>query len=891
MMRQYYQLKAQCPEGILFFRMGDFYEVFGEEAEEIAPKLEIALTSRERGDQQRIPFCGVPHHSARTYWHRLLRLGYKVAIADQVEDAAEARGLVRRDIVRVLSPGSIDEPEGLDQEAPNYVMAALEDPKTRIWSFCFADVSTGELRLGSCQTIRELIEWLESFRPSELICRRFCKEQLKELTAPYRSRSGLLISTMPEGIQRDQPKSDQLLQRVFGTTSLNLQPCGDVPGGIGVLAALMSYLEDCKAQTRHFRKVLPLKDDDTFVLNETAVRDLELFETNRGRSSHGSLFHSVNQCISPMGARRLRSSLARPFRCKQAIWLRHKAVRELSEAGEAFVQELRSHLKGIGDIERLGSRLISGRIRPRELARIRDSLGQALALFELLGTSGRRSSLLQEQIQELKAAEKICSCLKRALLEHPGASVGDGDGLFRPGFDPGLDRYNEYATSGEKKIEEYLEITRDQTGISSLKIKTHKTFGRVLEVTKSNLSKVPDYFIRRQTMVNCERFVTDELIELDEELSSAHEKAIERERELFGQLLEQLAPEAELLKRVSCAIAHIDTLQSFSWLILTRGFSVSNLITHGEALSLLSVRHPVVEQAVGRHHFVPNDIIMEPAKKQLLITGPNMAGKSTIMRQVALCAILNQTGGVIPARAAGMPVFDGVFTRVGASDDLSKGLSTFMVEMSEAAHILRNGTSESLVILDEVGRGTSTEDGLAIASAILEFIAADLGCWTLFSTHYHELVDISVRLKSIRTVQTEVIEKDGGIRFTHRLIEGASGSSYGLEVAELAGIPEEVIKLATRYLDRHKEDSDLKKTRTKNRLNPLQAKPLKALFKETDLMLMKPEKNKASDRLKDKINRIPIDSLTPVQALNVLNELKSELKSQHQDNPFQDGQM
>lgn len=879
MMRQYYELKARCPDGILFFRMGDFYEVFGKEAEEIAPKLEIALTSRERGDQQRIPFCGVPHHSAQGYWLRLLKSGYKVVVADQVEEAAQAKGLVQRDIVRVMSPGCIDELEGLEQESPNYIMTAYEDPGTRIWAFCFADISTGELRLGSCQSPEQLKDWLENFRPRELVCRSFCRSQLEQISGAYRNHHSLLFSTLPEGVLRDERERQTLLTEVLGSASLESQLCGDVPGGESVLAGMFRYLKDHKIGTDQFLKVLPLQDSDTFVLAETAVRDLEIFETSRSRSRRGSLFQNINQCMSPMGARLLRKSLAHPFRSEQAIHLRHAAIQELCRAGSEFVGELRAGLQGMGDIERLTTRLVSGSIRPQELARLRDSLRRAEKLADILEQSAHSQvPLLGKQLKNLRSAAGVCQLLMEALLEQPLAIPSEGDGVFRSGFDGELDRYNEFARHGEEKAAQYLEVLKTETGISSLKIKRHKTFGMILEVTKSNLAKVPDCFIRRQTMVNCERFVTDELSELDESLISSQDRAIEREKTLYDGLLRRLLSGAESLRQVAAAVAYADMLQSFSWLSLNKDYCLSQLVTHKEQLCLQSVRHPVVEDMVGRHQFVANDISMGPDQKQLLITGPNMAGKSTVMRQVALCAILNQAGGVVPASHASLPVFDGIFTRVGASDDLSRGLSTFMVEMSETAFILRNATAQSLVILDEVGRGTSTEDGLAIASAILEYISRKSRCWTLFATHYHELAEYSSELKSVRTVQTEVAEKDGKIRFTHRLVEGASGSSYGLEVAQIAGVPDDVMLLANKHLKHHKSvcaaDRSIRESgKSRNYV-------ARELFSPDNFMPDASGLSAELTKLKEKLESVKLDSVTPLQALNILSRLKSGLEKQ-----------
>lgn len=896
MMQQYYQLKEKSGEAVLFFRMGDFYEIFGTEAEEVAPLLEIALTSRERGDKNKIAFCGVPHHSAPSYWLKLLKLGYKVAIADQVEDAALAKGLVKRDIIKIMSPGCIDELEGLASDRPNYVMAAYECPKAKVWSLAVADVSTGELRLGCVDTLEELREQIEVFQPKEFLCRRFCQEKLSFLLESYRKRNHLLIGSLPEGILRDEAKQIEIFKQVFTIENLSDHPCGAIKGGQVLVAALLSHFLSMQASTKQFLIVKPLHEPDCFSLNETVIRDLEIFETSHLRKTEGSLFKQVNQTLSPMGSRTLRWNLAHPFQKAKPVVERHQAVKYLIDQGNAFLEKLRQTLKGLSDLERLSCRILGGQARPLELARARDALQKARAVRLLFSQNrGGNNEFIDAIIEKFAAAESVLNELEHALQETP-SSLGEGSEVFKYGYDETLDKLVSYSLGGQKKVEEYCEQLRQSTSISSLKIKSHKTFGLVIEVTKSNLSKIPDEFIRRQTMVNCERFVTSELKELDENLVSAKEKAIDRESALYQALLEKLATFKDSLSTVSYHLGLIDLIQSFAWLGVQWDFCLPKITNHQQAFLLEASRHPVVEHFVGRHNFIPNDIRMDSNSRQLLITGPNMAGKSTVMRQVAICAILNQMGCFVPARKAEIPIFDGVFTRVGAADDLSRGLSTFMVEMTEAAFILRNASEKSLVILDEVGRGTSSEDGLAIASAILEHIARRIKCWTMFATHYHELVDLAGRESSVHLVQTEVIENKGKISFTHRLVEGASGSSFGLEVAQLAGVPDSVLTRAKYYVGLDRDQSESQKVGTiegKRKGASAIKSPESRLFNKLDEY---PEFLDAKGRetypqpLTEKLEKIKINKTTPLQALNILNDLKSMLNESAQRSLFQDRQ-
>lgn len=898
MLRQYYEIKEAVGDAVLFFRMGDFFEIFGDDAEDIAPKLDVVLTAREKGDQTKIPFCGVPHHSAKGYWLKLVKLGYKVAICEQLEDAAEAKGLVKRGVTRIYTPGSVDELEGLEQESPNYLLAWMDVPGQDAEALAAVDVSTGEFRLGSIERGR-LAHYVRQFRPSEILVRRFAVPQVQKILEQWMRENPLRIDILPEAPLKDEVLQGEKLAAIFGSADLAQQSSGAVAGGGALVAALISYMEGLKSSTNQFIRIQPIDEPDAVALSETVIRDLEIFETSRRRQTDGSLARTIDRTLSPMGARTLRYSLAHPLVKERAITARHLAVGEFVQAGEEKLAELRGELKNVADIARLSTRILAGSASPHELALVRDGLTKANSISPKVLEFAAEDSSLQTIAAGLVSAGDVLAVLASTLVDSPDG-LGTGRGVFKPGVDSFLDEKNQLATNGEAKVAAYEEKLRQTTGISSLKVRSHKTFGLLLEVTKSNLTKVPDTFIRRQTMTNGERYTTIELKELDDELSSANEQAIQREFRLYQQLLERLRPHRDGLMAVAKAIGDLDMLQSFAWLSLKEGYVKPVLTDRPRRLTLKACRHPVVEKFVGKHEFVANDILMNETKSQILITGPNMAGKSTVMRQTAIAAILCQAGSWVPAISAEMPVFDRIFTRVGASDDLSRGQSTFMVEMSEAAEILRQATSRSLVILDEVGRGTSTTDGLAIAGAIMEDLAVRVGCFTMFATHYHELVPMMANRTNIVPMQTEVVEKNGGIIFSHRLVAGASGSSFGIEVAKIAGVPAHVIEMAkSRLLNQEKSECGLHQPRTVvgasvvDQLPKAPSRVQKGLFAleaELDVGGSWDEMGASAhiNRMVARLESVKIHKTTPLQALNILNELKSLLVPVQQRSLFED---
>lgn len=880
MMRQVFELKQKAADAILFFRMGDFYEVFGEDAEEVAPILDLVLTSRERGDKQRIPFCGVPHHSVKGYWLKLLKLGYRVAIADQMEDPAEAKGLVRRDISQVMTPGSIDELEGLEADQPNYLVALHENPSDKQWALAALDISTGEFRLGVIQA-DDISGWLDILQPKEIVCRRFLQDELKDRIRNYMARGPLSFGQLSEALLRDKAAQQKLIKDQFACTDLQTLPCGAVPGGEALVASVLQYLHDLHKRTVQFLVIRPLREADRMQLDETVRRDLELFETARRRDTEGSLFKEINATRTPMGARLLRHDLARPFLNPVMIHERQEAVQSLLQAGAESLSVMQVLLKSCSDLDRLTTRVLSGKAQPPDLLQIQKSLEASLQLADLV--RDLRSLEWGDIKDKLELAAAFTRDMEAALASIP-AALGSLD-VFVEGYDAELDRLRGLSRHGQEQIDAYEQKLRQETGISSLKIKEHKSYGLLIEITKANLAKVPTGFIRRQTMVNNERFVTLELEALGETLAAATEEAVHREQKLYQEFLQKLAERQEQLRAIAEGLARLDVYQSFARKVLQDNYVRPKMAKDG-TLRLKACRHPVVERWVGSQAFMPNDVQLTNQQRQMLITGPNMAGKSTVMRQTALAAILHQIGSFVPAAEASLPLFDRIFTRVGAADDLSRGQSTFMVEMSEAATILRQATDRSLVILDEVGRGTSTQDGLAIAAAILEHIAKKVHCYTLFATHYHELVPFSAEFPSLKIAQVEVQEEDDVIRFTHRLIDGASGSSFGIDVAKIAGIPASIIARARQIMTEPELWSE--KEAPKKRLSDTKAPSLPPLELAFEDVKAPPSHahGVALQRILERLERTNILKTTPIQALTILDELKGYLEQKDQGSLF-----
>lgn len=846
MLQQYFTLKKQCGDAILFFRMGDFYEIFGDDALTVAPLLNILLTNRNR--DEKMPFCGVPHHSYKPHCRKLIKHGFKVAIAEQItHTTAAGEGIIGREIVKIITPGLHNDLDNLDDDKPNYFASLYEDPQTRQWSALLADVSTGELRLGMLADAQLAFDFVRKNSPREILVRAFQHQKIKD-NLPA---TAVLLSTFPEVVVSDSNQREQTLKDAFAATML--EPLAEDSAARTNLAAFVLYLRQNYFKPDNFLHIKPLFDKQEMDLAANVIHDLELFITIQTRSTKGSLYNVVNNTLTPMGARLLRYALAHPLTNRRRLKARLDAVTELVKRGYQELNDLRQLLQGFPDLERLSNQVFSGSAQPSQLVAMRT----ALAKVDRLAAQQAKVMLGKDK----RALAEVQQLLGEALQER-GGRLGLGTEVFRPQYDQELGQYIELANSGEEKISTYEQLLKDSTDIPSLKVKKHRQLGLLIEVSKAQIAKVPEHFTLRQSMVNCGRYTTTELVELDNALNNALGQAIAKEDELYRQLLEKLRHYHQPLLRLSAAVAAFDLHQSHAFTAVKENWCCPQL---GDDIVLQSCRHPVVEKLLGAHRFVPNDIALTSEAKTMLITGPNMGGKSTAMRQVALCAVLRQSGAYVPATKATLPLFDNIFTRIGASDNITAGQSTFMVEMSETAVILRECSSRSLVIVDEIGRGTSTSDGLALAQAILENLT-HVRCFCLFSTHFHELVPATTKLTGIITMQTEV-QKDSW--FTHKLIPGSCSNSFGIEVARQAGVPVSVLQRATKLLQQHRD----------------------TLLPATNGYLPSPthEDNQLLQTLARRFDKINIYQTTPLQALNLISDIKAMFSRTSQQPLLQDG--
>jgi len=813
-MRQYWEAKRRYPDAILLFRLGDFYEVFYDDAREAAPIMGITLTSRPMREG-RAPMCGVPHHSWQTYVGRLLRAGRKVVICDQVEEPS-GRRVVRREVTRVLTPGTVVDDAYLEPTRSNWLVAAWSRGDRAGLAAC--DVSTGELMLcqlpaGGLQAELDRLAPAELLRPPEVEEYRFDPERARRRLAEQ------LGIHYPAAIGAEE-----------------------APLALGAAGVILEYLAENQVRVEPgLFRVHTYTPDETMQLDAASVRNLDL----------PGLLALVDRTCTPIGARRLRRWLWAPLRDVEAIELRLAAVAELVASGR---DGARQALRGVGDLERLVGRAAQGLASPRELVALRRALEALPEVRRAL--EGVASPRLTQLVSQVHADPGLVSELARALVDDPPAAMREG-GAIRPGYDPELDRILEASRSAREWIAGLEPRERERTGIKSLKVGYNRVFGYYIEVSHANRDLVPSDYVRKQTLTGAERYLTPELKEKEAIVLNAQQDRVQRELEILRALQAKVAEAAPGLLACAQAIGELDALISLAEVAVDLGWSRPQ-VTTDLRLRVEQGRHPMVEAAVGMGNFVPNDTVLDPDQDQIVIlTGPNMAGKSTYLRQVALIVLLAQCGSFVPARSASVGLADRIFTRVGAHDDLAGGMSTFMVEMTETASILNHATRASLVVLDEIGRGTSTYDGLSIAQAVVEYLHDDprLGCRTLFATHYHELTALADRLPRVRNERVEVVEEGGTVRFLHRVVPGGADRSYGIHVAALAGLPPSVIARAREIL------AELERQR------PLQPAEL-----QLGLPLVAPE-----DPIRSELHRIEPDRMSPLEALQVLYELRRHL--------------
>ena len=796
MMEQYRRIRAENPDAILFFRMGDFYEMFYEDAKIAAEVLEIALTARGEKDDsgEKIPLAGFPHHALDANLHRMVASGRKVAVCEQVEDPKKAKGVVKRAVTRVVTPGTVTDPHSLDQKANTFIAAAYRFQGR--WGAAVADLSTGEFYVLETDSEERFVSELERIGPAELALPEDL--QLPSGGAEREPESGPQLETRPAW-EFDPDSARLLLERHFQTRGLDGFGCAEMEAAVGAAGALLSYLSETQKENIRHITAIGVRSTETFMtLDSATVRNLELIRSMRDGSAHGTLLHALDMTLTPMGGRKLRRALLEPLLDAGEICARIDAVSELKE-DPLPLDELRTLLKGVHDVERLIGRVGLGSANARDLRALGASLG-ALPSVKADFLAGRESSLLRTLDDSLDPCEEIAERIERAVHEAPPAGLRDG-GLIRDGYSEELDRLRGVSTGAKERIAALQEREREATGIQSLKVGFNQVFGYYIEVTKANLSKVPEGYLRKQTLANAERYITEELKGFEEEALNAEERSVELEYELFAELREQVREETARIQSAGAVLGMLDFLSTLAFAALRHNY-VKPTVNEGGAVRIRDGRHPVVELLALDEGFVPNDTALDSESGRFhVITGPNMSGKSTYLRQTALIVLMAQMGSFVPASEAEIGVVDRVFTRVGASDHLAGGQSTFLVEMNETANILNNATERSLLILDEVGRGTSTFDGLSIAWAVSEHIAGRLGAKTLFATHYHELIELASRAEGVRNYNASVREEGGAVTFLRKIAEGGVDESYGIHVARLAGLPSSVVSRAMDILE------------------------------------------------------------------------------------------
>ncbi len=798
MLRQYLELKSRFSEALVLFQMGDFFELFFDDAEQAARALSIALTSRSRAGEERIPMAGFPIHAAEAYISRLLEAGFKVVVCEQTEDPAQAKGLVRREVTRILTRGTLVDPAALEARQDNYLAAVAF--QGRAWGLAFLELSTGEFRLTEGEGGDALADELWRLKPTELLIREGARGEVLEAALIPFSNPPTPRTLSPFAFDLEAARRE--LGRVLGTLFLDGFGLGAYRLGVAAAGAILRYLKDSHTVSLpHLDRLLPFTREDFLGLDEATLRHLEIFETWRSGSRQGSLLEALDATITPMGARKLIHWLRYPLKDRAPIEARLDGVQYFKDHS-LVRQGWRELLKGLGDLERLTARLALEQATPREVAAVRQALERLPELRDrLTGEAGELPALVAAQVADLEDLPEVRELLARALVDDPPPNLQAG-GIFREGYDAELDGLIVLTREGKDWIARLEETERRRTGINTLKVGYNKVFGYYLEVSRANLKLVPPDYVRKQTLVNAERFITADLKDYEARVLGAEDERLKREVALFQELRRRLGAEAPRLKQVAQAIARLDVLAALAEVAALNRYCRPRIAAAPE-LRLIQSRHPVIERVLPPGSFVPNDIILKEADQVLIVTGPNMSGKSTILRQTALAVLLAQMGSFVPAQEAVVGLVDRIFTRVGAVDDIGRGQSTFLVEMHETARILHQATPRSLVILDEIGRGTSTFDGLSLAWAVAEHLhdLEGTGVKTLFATHYQELTELTRLKPRVRNFQVLVAESAGDIVFLHQLAPGAASQSYGIQVARLAGVPQEVIDRAQEVLE------------------------------------------------------------------------------------------
>nr|WP_263327845.1 DNA mismatch repair protein MutS [Neobacillus sp. Marseille-Q6967] len=862
MIQQYLTVKADYQDAFLFFRLGDFYEMFFDDAVKASQELEITLTSREGGKEERIPMCGVPYHSAANYIEQLVSKGYKVAICEQTEDPKQAKGVVKREVVQLITPGTVMEGKSLSEKENNYI-ASITCFEDQTFGFAYTDISTGESRV-------------------TLLSHHF-DEVLNEL-AVLGTKEVVVASNFDGELQKKMRERDILAISFEDNSSIDLNFSHLIEDLNQdklkqTAARLFHYLyRSQKRSLDHLQPVTTYQIHQYMKIDYYSKRNLELTETIRSKGKKGSLLWLLDETMTAMGGRMLKTWIDRPLIDQQAIEKRQTIV-EVLLSNYFERQELREKLKEVYDLERLAGRVAFGNVNARDLVQLKRSLMQVPYLKQIL--QSLQSEDVNQMAEHLDPCEEITDLLDQAIVENPPLSLKEGN-MIQDGYNDQLDQYRDASRNGKTWIAQLEREEREKTGIKSLKVGYNRVFGYYIEVTRANLHLLKEgQYERKQTLTNAERFITPELKEKEALILQAEEKCGELEYELFTEIREVIKEQIPRLQALAKMVSELDVLQCFSQISEERRYVKPQFSTERKVV-VKEGRHPVVEKVLNAQEYVPNDCFMDSDREILLITGPNMSGKSTYMRQIALTAILAQIGCYVPATEAVLPIFDQVFTRIGAADDLISGQSTFMVEMLEAKNAITNATQNSLILFDEIGRGTSTYDGMALAQAIIEYIHTRIGAKTLFSTHYHELTVLEEELGKLKNIHVSAIEHNGKVVFLHKIKEGPADKSYGIHVAQLAELPKELIYRANEILTAL-EHSDpptpvTNKAQATCEEKKVQEQAAQLSFFDEPKETKKPELTSKEKRVLEKMKEIDILDLTPLQAINVLYELQKKLK-------------
>ena len=867
MMQEYCKTKEEYKDCILFYRLGDFYEMFFDDALLVSKELELTLTGKDCGLEERAPMCGIPFHAADTYINRLIERGHKVAICEQVEDPKKAKGLVKRAVIRVVTPGTTLDATSLDESKNNYLMSIVSIADR--FGCAIADITTGDCFLTEVPNSQKLVDEINKFSPAEIICNdSFFMSGVD--TDDLKERLGICIFSLDAWYFDDDTCRKELREH-FHVTNLEGLGISDYDSGIIAAGALFLYLKETqKTALSQMTTIRPYTAERYMLIDSSSRRNLELVETLREKQKRGSLLWVLDKTKTAMGARTLRSFVEQPLIDAEEINRRLEALEELNEK-PMLRDEIREYLNPVYDLERLVSRISFKSANPRDMVAFASSLEMIPYIKQVL--KDFQAPILKEIYEDMDSLEDITDLIKHAIVDEPPLAQKDG-GIIREGFNEDVDKFRSARTDGKKWLTELETKERERTGIKSLKIKYNRVFGYALEITNTFKELVPENYIRKQTLANAERYITEELKNLENMILGAEDKLYALEYELFSNVRDKVGQEVIRIQRTAKAIAGLDVFASLA-LVAERNHYVRPKVNEGGIIDIKGGRHPVVEQMIDNDMFIANDTYLDNTKKRVsIITGPNMAGKSTYMRQTALIVLMAQIGSFVPADKAVVGIVDRIFTRVGASDDLASGQSTFMVEMTEVANILRNATAKSLLILDEIGRGTSTFDGLAIAWAVIEHISNTklCGAKTLFATHYHELTELEGKLSGVTNYCIAVKEKGDDIVFLRKIVKGGADKSYGIQVAKLAGVPDSVINRAKELVE---ELSDADITAAVKDL----ASPKKKPKVEMDMAQMSLFDTVQDNDIIEELKGIDIGNLTPMEALNTLYNLQNKIKN------------